>query len=316
MNRMIEAIEKAQSICLMGHMRPDGDCIGATLGLANYIRDNYPEKQVDVYLQEFDVEFNFLKGAEEVIHTAEADKVYDLAFGLDSSTEDRYAEFGKYFANAKYRFVIDHHASNEGFGDETIIVPDASATCEIIFTLLDEEKIGQGCAEALYTGIVHDTGVFKHGNTSPKTMMIAGKMLALGARSTEVIDRTFYSKSFMQNQILGEALLRAELMEEGKLIVSCLTKELFDAYHAKGGMDTDGIIDQLRVTRGIEVAFLMYEFGPNQYKVSLRSNRYVDVSKIGVHFGGGGHIRAAGCDISGTKEEVFTKVLTEIRKQL
>lgn len=315
MNQFLAAIEHAKTIVILGHIRPDGDCVGSCTGMYNYIHDNYPEKQVDVYLGEFDREFLFLRGTDQIRHELQPDVSYDLCLALDCASQDRFGDFSVYYETAKKKAVIDHHASNLGYGDICLVQPQASAACEAIYSILERDKISSHCAEALYLGIVHDTGVFKHSNTTKDTMCIAGELIALGARPNEIIDRTFYSKSYVQNQMLGRALLESYMTLNDLCIVSCLRKEVFDFYHATS-VDVDGVIDQLRVTRGIEVAMLYYEFEPNQYKFSLRSNRYVDVSKIALHFGGGGHVRAAGFSLEGNQNQVTEQVLEQIALQL
>lgn len=315
MNQFIEAIEQANTIVIIGHMRPDGDCIGSTTGMYNYITDNYPEKQVDIYLGAFDDSFRFLRGMNQVHQELQEGKTYDLCLALDCASYDRFGDFAVYYDTAKVKAVIDHHASNPGFGDICLVRPEAAAVCEAIYSLLEHDKIGRECAESLYLGIVHDTGVFKHSNTTRATMQIAGELLALGADSSKVIDGTFYSKTHMQNQILGEALLNSYLTEDGKVVITCLRKSVFDKYHASS-VDVDGVVDQIRVTRGIEVAVFYYEFEPDHYKFSLRSNDYVDVSQIAVQFGGGGHVRAAGFDIYGSEQETIAVVLEKIAPKL
>lgn len=315
MNQFLKAIEQAQTIVILGHIRPDGDCVGSCTGMYNYIMDNYAGKQVDIYLGEFDSEFLFLNGADQIHHEVQEGLTYDLCLALDCASTDRFGDFSVYYETAKVKAAIDHHASDEGYGDIFLVKPEASATCEVIYGLLDRDKISKQCAEALYLGIVHDTGVFKHGNTTKETMCIAGDLIALGARPNEIIDRTFYNKSYVQNQILGRALLESYMTLNDLCVVTCLRKDVFDFYHATS-VDVDGVIDQIRVTRGIEVAVFYYEYEPDTYKFSLRSNHYVDVSKIAIHFGGGGHVRAAGFSLTGEVHEVIALVLEQIALQL
>lgn len=315
MNQFIEKIEQAETIVIIGHIRPDGDCVGSCLGMYNYIMDNYPEKQVDVYLGEFDTEFLFLNGADKIRHQVQQGVTYDLCLALDCASIDRFGDFGVYYETAGIKAAIDHHASNPGYGDICLVQPQAAAACEAIYGILERDKIRENCAAALYLGIVHDTGVFKHSNTTKETMCIAGDLIALGAKPSEIIDRTFYSKSYKQNRILGKALLNSYLALEGRCVITCLRKKVFDLYHATS-VDVDGVVDQIRVTRGIEVAVFYYEYQPNTYKFSLRSNRYVDVSQIAIGFGGGGHVRAAGFSLEGKAEDVIALVLEQIAKQL
>lgn len=315
MNDFLKEIEKADSIVILGHLRPDGDCVGSCLGLYNYLLDNYPDKIVDVYLDEFKQEFMFLRGADKVLHEKQ-DKTYDLCISLDSGDLERHGDFVSYYHSAARRVCLDHHISNEGFGDIFLLMTECSATAEALFTLFDVDKIGKECAECLYTGIVHDTGVFKYNNTTRQTMEIAGILIEKGVRSALVIDGTFYQKTFKQNKMLAKALDAAYLMFDGKVIVSCLTKEIFDEYEATN-LDTDGVVDALRITDGVECALWMYEY-PNKgtFKCSLRSNEIVNVNKIACSLGGGGHIRASGCEVKGDADSIIKTVTDMIKEQL
>lgn len=315
MNDFIREIEKADDIVILGHTRPDGDCVGSCLGVYNYVLDNYPGKNVDIYLDEFKQEFNFLRGADKILHEKQ-EKTYDLCISLDSGDLERHGEYETYFHSAKRTLCIDHHVSNLGFGDVCFLKTECSAASEAIFTLLDEEKIGMECAECLYLGIVHDTGVFKYNNTTRQTMEIAGILIEKGARSPLVIDGTFYQKTFKQNKMLAKALDAAFLMFDGKVIVSCLTKDVFDENEATN-LDTDGIVDALRITDGVECALWMYEYPKKgTFKCSLRSNEMVNVNLIAGTLGGGGHIRAAGCEVEGDKDTIILKITDMIKQQL
>lgn len=314
MNDLIREIENADSIAITGHINPDGDCIGSTLGMYNYITNNYPGKKVQVYLQEFPDVFMFLNGASEVKHETD-DEIYDLFMSLDCGDPDRFTPFAQYFETAKRTLCIDHHISNKGFGDVCYVEPQACSAAEAIFKLLDEDKINQPCAEALYMGIVHDTGVFKHSNTTRSAMTIAGILIEKGARPSFVIDETFYKKTLTQNKLLGYALLGMKQLANGKIAHTLLTFEDFEKFGASK-MDTDGIVDQLRLTSGTEVAFFMYQSGENEYKISLRANNIVNVSEIACSHGGGGHVKAAGCNIKGDPDKIVAEIVAEIEKQL
>lgn len=314
MNDLIREIENADSIAITGHINPDGDCIGSILGMYNYITNNYPGKKVQVYLQEFPDVFMFLNGASEVKHETD-DEIYDLFMSLDCGDPDRFTPFAQYFETAKRTLCIDHHISNKGFGDVCYVEPQACSAAEAIFKLLDEDKINQPCAEALYMGIVHDTGVFKHSNTTRSAMTIAGILIEKGARPSFVIDETFYKKTLTQNKLLGYALLGMKQFANGKIAHTLLTFEDFEKFGASK-MDTDGIVDQLRLTSGTEVAFFMYQSGENEYKISLRANNIVNVSEIACSHGGGGHVKAAGCNIKGDPDKIVAEIVAEIEKQL
>ncbi len=310
----LNKIEAAQNIAILGHIRPDGDCVGSCLGAYNYILDNYAGKNVVVYLEEIPHKFRFLKGAENIRHTV-CDIDYQLAISLDCGARDRHGKFVDIFGNAEDTICLDHHRSNEGFGNYFYCKPNASSTCEILYGHFSPEKISKACAEALYLGIVHDTGVFKYPSTSPETMRIAGEMISKGVSSQYIIDETFYKVTFNQNKLTGEALMNATLHLDGKAVSTCITLEMFQRYGASKE-DTDGIVDKLRVTDGVEVAIFIYQLAEHVYKFSLRSIEIVDVSKISVSFGGGGHIRAAGFEAEGNVDDLLEQILEMIKEQL
>lgn len=313
-NQFINKIENANTIAIIGHIRPDGDCVGSCLGLYNYIKDNYEDKEACVYLQSIPAKFTFLKGADKIKNQPD-DCVYDLAVSLDCGDRFRHGEFADVFSTARDTICLDHHRSNEGFGDYYYCDPDASSACEILYRHIDSTKISSYCAEALYLGIVHDTGVFKYSCTSEETMKIAGHLLTLGARSQYIIDETFYKVNYNQNKLTGLALTASRLHLDGKVISTCVTLDMFKECNAIKD-DTDGIVDKIRVTDGVEVAIFVYQTARDTYKFSLRSVSYVDVSKIAVAYGGGGHIRAAGFEATGSYEDNLRDILNMIKEQL
>ena len=310
--KFIEKIEGADTIAIGGHVRPDGDCVGSCMGLFGYLADHYPEKKVCVYLEEIPEAFDYLKIDEAM--SEKADK-YDLFIALDCCSIDRLGEAQSIFEKAVDTICVDHHISNTNFAKENIVKADASSTCEILCELLPMEKIGTFSATAFYTGIIHDTGVFKHSNTSKKTMETAGSLVEKGIPFGKIIDESFYMKTYRQLQIMGRCLLESIRVMDGRCIVSVVTKQMMDFYGAKSS-DLDGIIDELRTTQGVEVAVLLSEKEPLEFKVSMRSNQIVDVSKIAVFFGGGGHVRAAGCTIKGSSYDVINNLTEHIEKQL
>ena len=211
---------------------------------------------------------------------------------------------------------MNHHRTNTGFAEQNYIIPDASSCSEVLYTLLDEAKISREAAECLYTGIVHDTGVFKYNSTTRKTMEIAGTLMEKGVNAAKIIDDSFYRKTYAQNQILGKALLSRYTDSGWKMYFQCGFPERNRSFTVSIPNDLDGIIDQLRITEGVECAIFIYEKAFNEYKVSLRSNDYVDVSKVAAYFGGGGHIHAAGCTMQGHPRDVINNLTGHIEKQM
>lgn len=309
-----QMLDGVKSAVILGHIRPDGDCLGSTLGLYNYIRANYPDVETAVYLEEASHKFSYLAGFEAVRHQTD-DSSYELCICLDSGDRERLGAFVCYLDRADKSLCLDHHVTNTRYGGTNIVDPDGSSTCELLFSQLDEEKIGRETAECLYTGIIHDTGVFKYSCTSARTMEIAGKLMAKGIDFGAIIDNSFYKKTYIQNQILGRALLESITFFEGRCIFSAIRQNEMDFYGVDG-RDMDGVIDQLRLTEGVEVAIFLYQTGAQEYKVSLRSQYLVDVSRIAAFFGGGGHVKAAGCTMSGNIHDVINNLSLQIAKQL
>ena len=270
---------------------------------------------VDVYLESIPPAFKFMKNSDKIHLDCESDKVYDLFFSLDCGAKDRLGKAAKYLDSAKKSICIDHHVSNPGCGDELYIVPDASSACELVYDTLDPSKIDVEIAKALYTGMVTDTGVFKYNNTSPKTMRVAAELISYGFDFGSLIDHVFYEKTYVQNQILGRALLESILLMDGRCIVSVVSKQTMEFYGVASN-DLDGIVNQLLLTIGVDCAIFMYELAPLEYKVSLRSNGAVNVSEVAQMFGGGGHVRAAGCTVSGTYHDVINNLTKYIQKQI
>lgn len=300
------------TVGITGHIHPDGDCVGSTLGLWNYITENYPEKEVYVFLGEIPKVFNFLKGADKIKDPNDyKDKIFDLFFCLDCADVNRPGDAYPLFKNAKTNACIDHHISNKSFSDNSYIIPDESSTCELVFNLLDLDKISKSTAECLYVGMVHDTGVFQYSCTTKKTMEIAGILMDKGIDYPWIIKYTFYEKTFVQNKLLGRALLNAKLYDDDRVVLSILTKEDFKECNATS-MDTEGIVSQLRYTTGCDVAVFIYQNPDRTFKVSLRSTKDIDVSKIATKLGGGGHVKAAGATVGYDAEIEAKKIIDMI----
>ncbi len=318
MNKINAEVIGAKKIAIAGHVRPDGDCIGSCTALYLYLRQNSSKlglEKVDVYLEPFGNEFRILAGVEDIKHIYDTEETYDTFISLDCGSLDRLGNALRFYNTAKKTINIDHHISNQGFAMVNHVVADASSTCEVLFDLMEEEDIDVEIASALYVGIIHDTGVFKHSNTSEKTMNIAGKLISKGIDFSTLIDESFYAKTYVQNQILGRCLMESILVLDGKVVFAALSRKMLDFYEATTA-DLDGIIDQLRVTKGSEVAIFIYETAPHEYKVSMRSNGEVNVSKIAVYFGGGGHIKAAGATMHGMVHDVINNITAHIEAQL
>lgn len=318
----VEAIERelraAKKIAITGHIRPDGDCIGSCTALYQYLILNKNElslSQIDVYLEPHGKEFNILTGTDIIRHPLDYNETYDVCILLDSSSLDRIGDSIKYFKSAKRTICIDHHITNDNFADINHVEANASSTCEVLYNLLNKKLITQEIAKSLYVGIVHDTGIFRHSSTSGKTMEIAADLISKGIDFTQLIEETFIQRTYTQLQILGRCLMDSRLFLAGKIVFSCISLKTLESYNASF-TDLDSIIDQLRTVKGCEVAIFIYELDTNEYKISLRSNGIVDVSKIAHIFGGGGHVKAAGCTINGSVDDVVNSLTPYIEQEL
>lgn len=310
-----DILKDRRSVALGGHVRPDGDCVGSCMGLYLYLKEQYPEVETDLYLEEVPEAFDIIEATDEVKTQINESDVYDLFICLDCGDAQRLGFSRPLFERAGETFCIDHHISNDAFADHNYIVPDASSTSELVFTLLDAGKISRSAAEALYMGIAHDTGVFQYSCTSPETMEIAAELMRKGIDSNRIIEKTYYEKTYIQNQILGRALLESMLIMDKKCIVSVIRKHSMEFFQAKPS-DLEGIVSQLRQTKGVEVAIFLHEIAPQKFKVSLRSKEQIDVSEIAQYYGGGGHVRAAGVIMEGSSHDVINNITARIALQM
>ncbi len=317
-----KAIANADSIAIAAHIHPDGDAVGSVFGLKNYIEDNFKGKKITVYMEGVSPEFSYIKGSDDYVALGDVKfggtrdvPLFDLFICLDCGSEDRLGEAIPVFRAAKEKWVIDHHMTNTNFGDVNFVDGECSSASEMVCLLLDPEKITIDAANPLYTGIAHDTGIFKYSCTGKRTMEIAGMLMGKGVNTAKVIDCSFFEKSFTANRLLGEVLCKARLLLDGKLVVGYSTFSLCRDLDAKGE-DHEGIVEQLRNTKGIEVACYIKEQTPNCFKVSLRSCEYVDVASIAVAYGGGGHKRAAGFSVNGKLDKVIAAVQAEVESRI
>jgi phosphoesterase RecJ-like protein len=304
----------AARIGISGHVRPDGDCVGSCLALAGYIKKSLPETEVKVYLEKPADIFNIISGYEDIVSDYPDEDKFDLFIVLDSDFE-RTGDAKKYIAAAARTINIDHHVSNEGCGDVNVCRPDVGSVCEVLFDLLEKDRIDCDIAKALYIGIIHDTGVFQYSNTRPETLNTAAYLIGFGFDFSKIIEETFYQKTYLQTQIMGRALMESVRFMDGRCIVGWVNRKIMDFYNVTS-KDFEGIVNQLRNIKGIDCAIFMYEISLNEYKVSMRSTENVDVAKVAAYFGGGGHVRAAGCTMNGTLHDCVNNLSQHILEQL
>lgn len=315
MKKILEELNRTDRIAVTGHERPDGDCVGSVMALYLYLKKMLPEAVVDAYLEKPSPVFDCIDGIEGLKTDCPEDICYDVCIVIDTSA-DRIGAAKKYFDTARKTINIDHHITNaDGCGTVNYIKPDASSASELVYELLEEKDLDASIAKAIYIGIAHDTGVFQYSNTTPHTMEVAAKLIGYGFDFPRIIDQTFYEKTYWQTQILGRALLESIRFMDGRCVVSMVDRKTM-AFYQVTPQDLDGIVSQLRSIKGVECAIFLYELEQQTYKVSMRSNGKVDVAKVAAYFGGGGHVRAAGCTMRGTYYDCINNLSLHIARQL
>lgn len=312
--KIIDEVKEARTIAIGGHIRPDGDCVGSVMGLYLYLKKEMPEALIDVYLDRPAEIFNCISHVEDIKSTFNTDKVYDVFIALDC-TDDRLGDAEPVYRRAHKKINIDHHISNSGCGDVNVVEPERSSTAELIYELMNPEMIDEEIAKALYIGIIHDTGVLRYSNTSPRTLQITAELIKFGFDFPTIVEETFYERTYRQTQIMGRAILESIRFLDNQCIVSMVSRRMMDFYQVTS-KDLDGIVNQLQGVKGVHCAIFMYETGTLEYKVSLRSDGKVDVSAVAMKFGGGGHVRAAGCTMNGTYHDNINNLSVEIAGQL
>lgn len=311
---ILEECKGAKSIGISGHIRPDGDCVGSCVGMAMYLRKNMPEAQVDVFLDEPADIFDCIRDVNTILHEAKADAKYDVFMAIDCAAE-RFSFGTEMFDNAKKKINIDHHITNKGCGDVNYIFPETGSAAELVYEVMDKDKIDKDIALAIYIGIIHDTGVLQYQNTRPETLRTVADLISYGFDFPNIITSTFYEKTYTQTKILGKAILDCESLLDGRCMASMIDKATMDYYGATS-KDFEGVANQLRNIRGVDCAIFTYELEENKYKVSLRTSEAVDAAAVTAVFDGGGHARAAGVAMSGSYQDILGQLLAEIKKQL
>ena len=312
-----ELVKKCIRIGITGHENPDGDCTGACCGLALYLRKVMPDAVVDIYLEQpADSLVRNIPGADTIISEVTGNEEnYDAFIVLDSAPS-RVGKPLELYMRAGLKINIDHHRTNPGAEDtECYIDGKASSACELVYEVIEQSEIDAQIAQALYVGIVTDTGVFQYSNTSESTMIAAGHLMRYGFDHTAVIREVFFERTLLQARALGTALIKAGTFLEGKLIMCVLDKRTIDELGA-GRKDLDGISAQLLLTEGADCSVFLHETEPGVWRASMRSLHVTDVSRIASKHEGGGHLRAAGFTIRTDIHTAIEDIKDDIAQQL
>lgn len=303
-------IDNSNSIALATHIRPDGDALGSILSFTRAL--NSIDKKADIIKNSVIPEYlNFLYDKDLY---KENDGVYDLFIVLDCSEIDRIGDAQKVFDKANKKVVIDHHVKGGIDGDLRLIYEKSSSTCQLVYEILNylDVEFTESISSNLFTGICTDTGRFMYENVDKDTHIAAGDLLEKGAKSQEIFKNLYQSKSLNGLQMEIDILSRIKFLKDNKIAFVYISKE-DTKKHGMDISDTEYIVNILRDIEGVEVGCVLKEYEDNEYKVSLRSKSYVDVSKIARENNGGGHIKASGYSIF---EESCDKAVDKILETL
>lgn len=312
-DQILKCIKKSKNIVIVTHENPDGDAVGSSLAMYHALKGL--KKNVDIIIPKYAKCFNELPGIDEVIK--ESDKVYDLAISLDAATDKLLNVWVKYFREADQRIVIDHHSTNTMFGDINYVDLSAPACAQVVYMLIKHYrwKITPEIGTCIMAGIITDTGGFQYSGVSKDTFNIAAELLDVGVNISKVYKKVFDTKTKSSFELRRIAIDRMEFLEDGKIAFTYVTNE--DERKVNAGVgDYEGIVSEGRSVEGVEVSIFLHELKDGEFKISLRSNSYVNVSDVCIMFGGGGHIRAAGAKMTADPLVIRDKVVNEVKRQL
>lgn len=317
MDNIVTQLKSGRNVLITSHIDPDGDAIGSLVAmgvaLQTYGIDTtlYNESPIPAV-------YRFLPGVEHISKTLEGETPFDTAIVLDCSNLDRVGSRADQVSAVPVVINIDHHVTNNGFGDLQIIDSSACATAEIVYRLVKamDVEINKTMAISIYTGIVTDTGSFRFSNTNHAAFTICDEMVQKGVQPYNVAQHVYGTYSLGRIKLLNLALESIEISKNGTVSMMMLTQQMLNdtGTHTE---DADGLINYARRIEDVKLAALIQEqkngnhgqAGAKQYHVSLRSNGSVDVAAIASGFGGGGHPSAAGFDIKMTLSDLKHKII-------
>jgi len=312
---LLNKLKEARSISILGHVRPDGDAYGSTLGFGLSLQE--AGKKVFFFNQEgMNSPYTFLPSSELLKPTPALAPNCDLVISVDTSVEDR---LGPSFMGWKRKvdFNIDHHVSNTNYGVINVVVPTLPATAALIFEIIKEANLplSPACAANLFVGLSTDTGSFRYRGTTAHTFQTAADLVRAGADSVELSRRCYQAVSPQKFDLIRLALGSTRFEKDRRLGIMELTPEMLQASGALTS-DTEGLIDFLQDVETVDLAALFEFQDPESLKVSLRSKCSVNVSQLASEFGGGGHPAAAGINLKGPVGPLHNKILDRLREAL
>jgi phosphoesterase RecJ-like protein len=315
-DRILEVIREHGTFCIVGHIRPDGDCIGSQLGLALALKNE--GKRVTVWNQDaIPQKYKFLN-AEGLFEKPRRGEKFDCVIATDCASFERLGKVGDCISDRKILVNIDHHQSNPRYGDVNWVSPREPSTGELIYRLLKVARwpITKPIADLLFTAISTDTGSFQYPNTRPGTFHAGAELVTRGANLAKICDEVYQSYPLSRAKLLKHVYSKFRLADNDRIAWLWLKKSDF-ARTGSESDDTEGLIDHIRAIEPVVVACVFEEVEPELTRISLRSkNAQVNVNEIAAQFGGGGHPAAAGARIPGKPLSVQRKVIAAVKKAL
>lgn len=311
LNRIVEVIASHQTFLITTHESPDGDAVGSSLALANYLTGL--GKDVVVFMCDPVPDlYRFLPMADQVVSEL-PDKDYEVCFVLDVG---EFRRAGTAIGSCKRigMFInLDHHKGCDEFGKFNLIDPQASATGALVYRLIRAagHEVDYATAICIYTAIITDTGSFRYSNANPEAFTICGDMVAAGVNAWYISERLYESQPRARLELLALALATLTISPCGTFASLTVSLDMYGKSGATAEL-TDGFVNYPRSIQGVEVAIFFREISAGFYKVGFRSKGKVDVSALAAHFGGGGHHNAAGCTIQGDLESVREKLFSHL----
>ena len=310
---LAEWIRKHDDMGVVCHVSPDGDTLGSALALAEGLRA-MGKNACTLCQDEIPRMYHFMNGAMDICTPESAPFMIRAVLFSDVSDENRAGSC--LMPEVRARAVIDHHATNPAFCDVNVIDGRAAATSVMVAELMDRLRVPltPSMAENLYVGITTDTGNFNYKSTDGRTLRAAAKCLDAGADADKVTRLMFRLRSVARTQLLGAAVSQMELLLGGRLAVFKVSRLMMDEFGASEA-DCEGIVNYGIETEGVRVSVLLREQNGG-VKASLRALDGVDVSRVAVHHGGGGHAAAAGCSLSGGLDECAAMLVPELAEEI
>jgi len=311
--RIIDIINRNATFLITSHERPDGDALGSELAFYHMLKAC--GKTATVYNQdETPGHYRFLPGAAVIVNDLPPTESFDTAFILDCSELDRVGREAGQIRKIRKIINIDHHVSNNGFCDATLLDAEASSTGELIYRLAEAMalKLTPEMATNLYAAILTDTGGFCYGNTTRDCLVIAGRLVENGAHPQWISENIYENAPLVKIRLLAVVLESLALELNGKVASMIVTQENLTRTCALQE-HTEGFVDLPRTIEGVEISILFSELEEDYFKLSLRSKGRFNVERVAGMFGGGGHVNAAGCRIRGDIALVKQRVLAQIK---